>query len=136
MIVLSILIVALNGLIVHANHWASPIALAKLRETGLANVPDSVYRDWRVRKLLNQAGEALTPADVKAALFDDLGTPYGVCRPPRSGLRDANLSATVAMVVMSPAMGSMDVAPLPALDRSFTRYSLAGEPTALALGQA
>jgi len=114
-----------EGLIVHANHWVSPVALTKLRETGLANVPESVYRDWRVKKLLDQAGDSLTVADVKSALFDDFGTPYSVCRPPRAGLRDANLSATVAMVVMQPAAGIMEVAPLPALNRDFTRYSLA-----------
>lgn len=114
-----------EGLIVHANHWVSPIALTKLRETGLANVPESVYRDWRVQKLLDRAGGALTTSDVKSALFDDFGTPYSVCRPPRAGLRDANLSATVAMVVMRPAAGVMEVAALPALNREFTRYDLA-----------
>ena len=49
----------------------------------------------------------------------------GLRQPPRAGLRDANLSATVAMVVMRPAAGVMEVAPLPALNREFTRYSLA-----------
>lgn len=88
-------------------------------------MPESVYRDWRVRKLLDRAGSHLTVDDVKAALFDDFGTPYSVCRPPREGMRDANLSATVAMVVMQPAAGIMEVAPLPALNRTFTRYSLA-----------
>ncbi|KFC72226.1 Acyl-coenzyme A:6-aminopenicillanic acid acyl-transferase precursor [Bosea sp. LC85] len=121
-----------DGLIVHANHWVSPIALGKLRDTGLVNVPDSVYRDWRVRRLLEQGGGTLSAAEVKAALFDDFATPYSVCRPPRPGLRDAHLSATVAMVVMEPASGVMEVAALPALDRRFTQYSLADEPKMLA----
>ena len=34
-----------DGMIVHANHWQSGVALTKLRETGLAAVPDSLYRD-------------------------------------------------------------------------------------------
>jgi hypothetical protein len=121
-----------EGLLVHANHWVSPVALSKLKDTGLVNVPDSVYRDWRVRKLLDEAGAKLTPADLKQALFDDFGTPFSVCRPPRPGLRDSNLSATVAMVIMEPAAGVMDVAPLPALNRTFTRYTLTGEPVTLA----
>jgi hypothetical protein len=54
-----------------------------------------------------------------------------VCRPPRPGSHD-NLSATVAMVIMEPAAGLMEVAPLPALNRSFTRYSLNAEPELLA----
>jgi len=38
----------------------------------------------------------------------------------------------VAMVIMDPAAGVMDVAPLPALNRTFTRYSLTGEPVSQA----
>ncbi|SEG33775.1 C45 family autoproteolytic acyltransferase/hydolase [Bosea lathyri] len=120
-----------EGLIVHANHWVSPIALTKLRETGTPRVPESFYRDWRVRKLLDEAGGKLTVDDLKQAFFDDFLTPYSVCRPPR--LNDTgNLSATVAMVIMQPAKGIMEVAPLPALNRTFTRYSLTEDPVLLA----
>jgi len=120
-----------EGLIVHANHWVSPIALTKLRETGTPRVPESFYRDWRVRKLLDEAGGKLSVDDLKQAFFDDFLTPYSVCRPPR--LNDTgNLSATVAMVIMQPAKGIMEVAPLPALNRTFTRYSLTEDPVLLA----
>ena len=37
-----------RGLIVHANHWQSPVALGRLRERAIAVVPDSLYRDLRV----------------------------------------------------------------------------------------
>ncbi len=120
-----------DGLIVHANHWQSPVALAKLRDTGIPSVPESFYRDWRVRKLLDEAGPKLGPDDLKRALFDTFGTPYSVCRPPRPGSA-GNLSATVSMVIMEPAKGIMEVAPLPALNRTFTRYSLAEDPVTLA----
>jgi isopenicillin-N N-acyltransferase-like protein len=79
-----------------------------------------------VRRLLNSK-PALTRNDMRDAFFDDFGTPYSVCRPPRPGSHD-NLSATVAMVIMEPAVGEMEVAPLPALNRTFTRYSLTTEP--------
>jgi isopenicillin-N N-acyltransferase-like protein len=46
-----------------------------------------------------------------------------VCRPPRPSL-SSNLSATVAMIVMEPALGVMEVAMLPGLNREFTRYQL------------
>lgn len=121
-----------NGLIVHANHWVSPVAQAKLRETGLPSVPESVYRDWRVRKLLDEAGAKLSAGDLKAALLDDFLTPYSVCRPPRPGA-SGDISATVAMVILDPAAGTMEVAPLPALNRTFTRYGLAGDPAPVAL---
>lgn len=119
-----------DDLIVHANHWVSEVALSKLRDTGRASTPESAYRDWRVRRLLNEKPQ-LTREDLKHALFDDFGSPYSVCRPPRPGSHD-NLSATVAMVVMEPAAGLMEVAPLPALNRTFTRYSLTAEPELLA----
>lgn len=115
-----------NGLLVHANHWLSPIALGKLREAGLGSVPESLYRDVRVRQILAEAPGQLTAEHMKKAFFDDFGTPYAVCRPPRANMA-GNLSATVSMVVMRPAQGLMEVAPLPAINRDFTRYSLAME---------
>lgn len=121
-----------DDLIVHANHWVSEVALGKLRDTGRASTPESAYRDWRVRRLLNEKPQ-LTREDLKRALFDDFGSPYSVCRPPRPGSHD-NLSATVAMVIMEPAAGLMEVAPLPALNQTFTRYSLTAEPELLAAG--
>ncbi|WP_118178478.1 C45 family autoproteolytic acyltransferase/hydolase [Paraburkholderia phosphatilytica] len=115
-----------DQMIVHANHWVSPIARTKLRDTGCENSPDSYYRDWRVRQLLNAAPKVDRRA-VKAALFDSFGTPYSVCRPPRLGTRHT-MTATVAMIVMQPGDGEMDVAPMPAQNRIFTRYSLQHEP--------
>ncbi|ETF00520.1 peptidase C45 [Advenella kashmirensis W13003] len=122
-----------DHLIVHANHWVNPVALCKLLDTGRASTPESSYRDWRVRRLLNEQ-EKLNLNDLKRALFDDFGTPYSVCRPPRPGSHD-NLSATVAMIAMEPALGVMDAAPLPALNSVFTRYSLTEEPVVLEAGQ-
>jgi isopenicillin-N N-acyltransferase-like protein len=112
-----------NNLLVHANHWISPIALGKLRDTGIAAVPDSLYRDLRVRSLLAPKLGQATVRDMQEALFDDFQTPWSVCRPPRLSLND-NLSATVAMIVMEPGDGIMQVAPLPALNRNFTTYRL------------
>ncbi|WP_458095206.1 C45 family autoproteolytic acyltransferase/hydolase [Roseomonas sp. WA12] len=114
---------ATNGLIVHANHWISPVALSKLKDTGIASTPDSLYRDMRVRQLLEAHRGGLDVAKVKDALFDDYQHPWSVCRPPRPNAA-GNLSATVAMLVMQPAKGILEVAPLPALNRQFTRYDL------------
>jgi isopenicillin-N N-acyltransferase like protein len=112
-----------RGMLVHANHWLSPVALAKLRETGVEATPDSLYRDLRVRQLLEPHRGRLGTAAVKAALFDRFGGEWAVCRPPRLSLSN-NLSATVAMIVMQPARGEMQVAMLPALNRQFTTYRL------------
>lgn len=112
-----------DGLLVHANHWVSPVALAKLKDTGIVSTPESFYRDWRVRRHLDAAGAKLAVDDLKQAFFDDYGTPHSVCRPPRPSER-GNLSATVAMIVMDPAAGTMEVCPLPAINRRFTTYGL------------
>jgi isopenicillin-N N-acyltransferase-like protein len=113
-----------GGMIVHANHWQSAVALSKVKETGLADVPDSLYRDVRVRKILAARSGEVTTDDLKTALFDDFASPFCVCRPPLRK-EGGNLSATVAMIVMTPADGVMEIAPLPATNRSFTRYELA-----------
>ncbi|TKT77414.1 C45 family peptidase [Aquamicrobium sp. LC103] len=113
-----------GDMIVHANHWQSSVALSKLKETGLAEVPDSLYRDQRVRTALQGRSGDIVLDDLKSALFDDFATPFCVCRPPlvKEG---GNLSATVAMIVMEPGEGVMEIAPLPAINRDFTRYELA-----------
>jgi isopenicillin-N N-acyltransferase-like protein len=114
---------ARDGLLVHANHWQSPVALAKLRDTGVKSTPDSLYRDLRVDGCLRPEIGRIAPDDVKRALFDDFESPWGVCRPPRPSL-SSNLSATVAMIVMEPAVGTMEVAMLPALNKKFHRFRL------------
>ncbi|MEZ5832677.1 MAG: C45 family peptidase [Dongiaceae bacterium] len=113
-----------DGLLVHANHWVSPVALAKLKETGIDSVPDSYYRDYRVRQHLKPKIGSIALDDVKAALFDDFAAPYSVCRPPHAG-SSHSISATVAMIVMEPAAGRMEATPMPALNREPAVYALA-----------
>lgn len=118
-----------GGILVHSNHWLSPVALSKLKDMGLFSTPDSAYRDRRVRDALAAKRGKLTLDDLREAFFDDWQSPWSVCRPPRINL-GGNLSATVAMILMKPAEGLMEIAPLPALNRSFTRYTLRAEATA------
>ena len=120
----SFLIQPEHGLLVHANHFESSAALAKLRDTGLPSTPDSAYRAQRVRGLLAPKRGAIGVDDLKAAFFDDFASPFAVCRPPRPAATGDNLSATVMMIVMQPAAGWMEICPLPALHRTFTRYTL------------
>ncbi|ARP90459.1 acyl-CoA--6-aminopenicillanic acid acyltransferase [Bordetella genomosp. 9] len=113
-----------NGLLVHSNHWLSPIALAKLKDTGIAFSPCTLYREQRVRELLTPHVGRITADTVKQALLDDFQTPWSVCRPPRQDFGRDTRSATVSTVVMQPARGLMEVASLPALDPTFTTYEL------------
>lgn len=112
-----------NGLLVHANHFVSPSARAKLVDTGLANFPDSLYRDRRVRAALAPHAGSITLEHVKAALFDEFGAPSAVLRSPKPGSFDS-ISATVATIIMEPAAGTMLVARKPYENRAFTAYQL------------
>src|SRR6185436_20438091 len=87
-----------RGLLVHANHWVSPVALSKLKDTGIANTPCTVYRDLRVRSLLEPGIGTITRDTIKTALFDNFQTPWSVCRPPRPTL-NGTMVASVAMIV-------------------------------------
>jgi len=120
-----------DGILVHANHWQSPVALSKLKDMGIATTPDSLYRDQRVRQALEAKRGRLNMEALREAFFDDWQSPWSVCRPPRMNL-GGNLSATVAMILMQPALGVMEIAPLPALNRQFTRYTLGGGAARLA----
>ncbi len=117
-------IVPEDGMIVHANHFQSTVALTKLRDTGIANMPDSLYRDIRVRNLLTPHVGRVTPDIVKSALFDDFETPFSVCRPARKSNLSNHQSATIAMIVMEPELGVMEVAKLPASNSAFKAYRL------------
>lgn len=112
-----------RGLYVHANHWIAQSARARVKDTGLAETPDSIYRDKRVRDRLSPKRGKLTLEDFRQAFFDDWGTPHSVCRPPRPNNRGV-LTATAAMILMRPAEGHLEACPMPALNRTFTTYTL------------
>jgi isopenicillin-N N-acyltransferase-like protein len=114
-----------NGMLVHSNHWLSPIALGKLKDTGVAMSPCSLYRHTRVREILTPLVGKITPDDVKKALLDDKQTPWSVCRPPRLDPARNIQTATVSTVVMQPKAGVMEVANLAGVNPEFTTYRLA-----------
>jgi isopenicillin-N N-acyltransferase-like protein len=118
-----------RGIYVHANHWISESGRAKVKDTGLQETPDSIYRDKRVRDSLTPKRGTLTLGDFREAFFDDYATPYSVCRPPRPNNRGA-LVATSAMVLMRPGEGHLETCPMPALNKQFTTYILTPDLTA------
>jgi isopenicillin-N N-acyltransferase like protein len=122
-----------RGLYVHANHWIADSARAKVKDTGLPETPCSIYRDKRVREQLGDKLDGgrgkLTLEDFRQAFFDDYGSPWSVCRPPRPNNR-GNLVATSAMILMRPGEGHLEACPMPALNKRFTTYSLTPDGTA------
>ena len=118
-----------RGLYVHANHWISEPARAKVKDTGLAETPCSIYRDTRVREQLSADRGKLTLDHFRRAFFNDYASPWSVCRPPRPNNRGA-IVATTAMILMRPGEGHLEACPMPALNRHFTTYSLTPDRTA------
>jgi len=117
-----------KGVLVHTNHWLSPIALSKLQERGLADAPSSFYREVRAREALTAKAGDVTVDDVMAVMLDDFESPWSICYPPRaSSPTDPSIYATVATLIMRPILGEMRVAMLPALDKRFTLYTLGME---------
>ncbi|WP_296380503.1 C45 family peptidase [Reyranella sp.] len=126
-----------KGVYVHANHWIADAARARVKDTGIQETPCSIYRDKRVREHLTRKRDGghgkLTLEDFRQAFFDDYGSPWSVCRPPRPNNR-GNLVATSAMILMRPGEGHLEACPMPALNRRFTAYTLT--PDSIAQKQA
>jgi isopenicillin-N N-acyltransferase-like protein len=117
-----------DGILVHANHWLSPIALGKFPERGMPDSPDSLFRQQRVQRLVADKAQ-LGLGEVVEILSDRAGSPYSVCCPPRPSAVTGE-TATVATIVMRPALGDMQVAMMPALGGGFTGYRIDAEAMA------
>ncbi len=112
-----------DGVLVHANHWISPSARAKLRDTGIGITTDTLYRQRRTEAAMRRQGGRISIAAIKEALADEYGKPDSVLRPPKPALYSA-ISATVCTTVMLPRKGEMSIARKPWVARNFRKYTL------------
>ena len=113
-----------DDVLVHANHWLSSVALAKLHDPGLAARPDSLYRQHRVESAMRSVvSRGIGWSDIRSALADDFGYPDGVLRSPKPA-DFSSISATVATTLMDAANGVMWVARKPYESREFQEYAL------------
>jgi isopenicillin-N N-acyltransferase-like protein len=114
-----------DDLLVHANHWISTPARCKLVDLGLANTPDSIYRQRRVTALLQQARTKgkIDWNTVKATLADEFGKPEAILTSPAPASFDS-VYCTVATTLMDPAERTMWVARKPYAGRNFVEYRL------------
>lgn len=116
-----------QGLLVHANHFRTQAARAKVKDTGLMASPDSIYRDRRVEQHLRQRAGHVTREDLQAAFADTYGQPRGVCRSPTPETNERAPTSTVASLVMDTTAGHMWVARAPYEQPArYTRYDLLG----------
>ena len=112
-----------KGLLVHANHWISAVAQSKLIDTGLRDSPDSLYRQSRVRQLL-EAKTLISREDIMRALSDRFGSPFSVCRDPSSD-EGGEVFSTVATILIDASDGVMEICKVPYENTRFATYSLA-----------
>lgn len=112
-----------DDILVHANHWVSAPARAKLVDLGLQNTPDSIYRQRRVTAALMAKRTDIGWDVVKAALADEFGKPEGVLTYPAPASHDS-VYCTVATTLMDPGAGIMWVARKPYESREFVEYRL------------
>jgi isopenicillin-N N-acyltransferase like protein len=109
-----------HDLLVHANHFVSPAARLAVRDAGLLNSADSLYRDSRVRRYLVRDRGRVTLSTLQAAFQDRFGAPLAVCRLPVPG----KSITTVATIIMDTTAQIMWVAPRPYGPHKFTEYRL------------
>lgn len=133
-----------NGLLTHSNNWQNPAALTKLRDhgatldTSLASTPCTMFRAVRLRRIISShiSSGQLTFENFRASFLDQFDSPYSICRPPREAALGSGMSATAATIVMNPAQGFMDVAPLPGTGAVFSRYHVdGGDPEPVDVGR-
>lgn len=117
-----------DGIITHANHWDAPDARCKLRDTGIANTPDTILRQLRARQIMAQAHGRIDRETFRRLFLDTYQHPYSICRPPRESVT-MRASATIASIIIEAARGEMEIAVLPALDPTFTVYRLEMDQT-------
>jgi isopenicillin-N N-acyltransferase-like protein len=118
-----------NGLLVHANHFVSVGAQAKMTDLGLHVTPDSLHREDRVRNMLSAKRGAIDVADLKQAFADRRGAPHAVCRSPVEG-PGGGTSSTVATIIMDVTERSAIIAPAPYRGAVFWKYDLScNQPT-------
>ncbi|MBK0329035.1 hypothetical protein I5535_17290 [Rhodobacteraceae bacterium F11138] len=116
-----------DGLLVHANHFISAAGRARVFDSGLGITADSLYREDRVRDVLEQARGQITVQTMLNAFADDFASPAAVNRPPTSG-PGGEESATVATIVMDVSDRSMTVVPTPYSQSEPMTYRLTKNP--------
>ncbi|MBK0329757.1 hypothetical protein I5535_21170 [Rhodobacteraceae bacterium F11138] len=110
----------------HSNHFVTAAARARETDIGIARGADTLFRDRRLRHLIEKAGRAHDLDTLAGALDDRFGTPRGIVRTPQGNEGETNpyLSATVAMVLMDAGAGEMRVRQLPYASQETTSYRL------------
>lgn len=119
---------AVDGLLVHANHFQAPEAASVVSDENVQRHPSTLYRDCRVRNAIVARAGNVTINDLQSALTDHFGFPDSVCKHAEDD-RDPLASATIASTVMDLTDRYLTIAPGPACTNAHQRYDLNEVPT-------
>ena len=109
-----------NGLLTHSNHFVSVAAQAQgIDKCFLA---DSLYRDQRVRDLLEPSIGQIDVADIQQALQDHVGYPRSVCRHDDQ----EDTMASIASIVMDVTDRTVYVSSGPPCSNEYQQVTLPG----------
>jgi len=112
-----------DGILTHSNHFRSPAALARIEDLSIRRLPDSLYREKRLRSLLTHAKGKIDRDTIVGALRDHQGYPRSICRHP-APRSDGSISQTVASIIMDIEDGLVSVAAGPPCEAEYETYKL------------
>ncbi len=111
-----------NGVLAHSNHYLSPKAKDVIVDVGLAQHPNSLHREERLRTQLTDKLGRITVDDVKEALRDHFGHPTSVCVHPHPNGRGGT-GHTLSSTVMDLNARKLFNAPGPTCLGTYTEYT-------------
>jgi isopenicillin-N N-acyltransferase like protein len=109
-----------DGIVTHSNHFLAPGHGESLLET---ISPNTLYRAERMRHLLAADRGTLTFTEMRMAVSDHFGAPYGICRHPDPSQPDARRTMTVGAVLIDLEARTMHVADGPPCTNDYQPFS-------------
>ena len=119
-----------NGLLAHANHFASP-EMQQEERARPANLANSRQREATMWRLLEERHGALDPSAMQQILRDRASGPDCLCRHADDHPEWDTM--TCASIIAQPAEGRMWIAPGPPDQRDYTEYAFANRQVAPAV---
>ena len=113
-----------KGLLVHANHF-----LSQIRETDTARIrfPDTLYRDWRMKQLLEPKRGKIALTDLQESFTDHMGHPRSICRHLDPESKKADRIQTVGSIIMDLNEGDIRFAAGCPCKTGYKTFHLQGE---------
>ena len=111
-----------RGLLAHANHFISPDFREK--DTMKARLVDSLYRDWRMKQILEPKRGKIEVSDLKEALRDHFGYPRSICRHSEGFKHKSQNAMTVGSYIMDLDTGEIQIAAGNPCEVKYEKYRL------------